>query len=247
MKGWQIFRHSVRMVLNNFEDAMRVSGLLYLVVAATQVISFLNPPSEPTVEGFAMPDNIGLLVVLNIASLIATLWIPVVWHRYALLEEYPTGWIPNWHGEQVLAYFGRSIMIGVLAGLGVMMALIIPVALLAGSPQLAQSVGLALAFFIGGYLLLRMGVMLPATALGERLTLAETWNATKGESETIISLTFLLVALMLLTSVPNAMNAEPNSLVALIYNVAVGWFVTMITVSVLTSLYGHYVEGRPID
>ena len=25
-----------------------------------------------------------------------------------------------------------------------------------------------------------------------------------------------------------------------------GWFVTMVSVSILTTIYGHYVEGRPI-
>jgi hypothetical protein len=47
--------------------------------------------------------------------------------------------------------------------------------------------------------------------------------------------------------IPSMVSANPGSLISLIYGQVTGWFLMMFGVSTLTTLYGHYVEGRPID
>lgn len=47
--------------------------------------------------------------------------------------------------------------------------------------------------------------------------------------------------------VPTILSGDPGSLVSLVYALVVGWFATMIGISLLTTVYGHCVEGRGID
>lgn len=251
MKGWHIFVHSVRLVMSNLEQAFRVSIVLYLVQVANQVQMFLNPlPVMTGPLGTDMPMvSPGFAVqtfLLGLISLMASLWIAVAWHRFVLKEEYPDGWLPKWHGAFMLGYLGRSILIGLAVSAGVLVVAIPVAAVTTVVPALWGMVSLIL-IGVGAYLFFRLAVILPAAALGEPLTLRDAWGATSGESETFVTLAALVVAASILVMLPSWVHNNTGSLINLIYGLVVNWFVTIIGISVLTTLYGHFIEKRAID
>lgn len=250
MKGWQIFTHSVRLVFSNLDHALRVSLVLYLVQAASQVALFLNPPDTQVIDGIEVPmpspDMILQSLVLGILAVIASLWIAVAWHRFVLKEEYPSGWLPRWHGAYMLAYLGRSILLGLLIALAVTVAAVPLGLIITLVPGLVGALPLMMIGF-GAYLFFRLSVMLPAAALGEKLTLGDAWNASKGETGTLLTLTAIVVAASIVIQLPSMLHNNPGSVINLIYGLVVNWFATIIGISLLTTLYGHFIEKRSID
>ncbi|MFZ7091019.1 hypothetical protein [Primorskyibacter sp. 2E233] len=242
MKGWAIFVHSVRLVMNNIDVALRVSLVLYLVQGAYQLTAFQYAP-EGGGQPAQLPPQAALpLLVLGIAAVIASLWIAVAWHRFVLLEERPSGWLPNWHGGKILGYLGRSMLIGVL--ISVVLLVTLSVVMVIPPLQVVILPGMVLA---GSYFFFRLGVMLPAGAIDRKMKLAESWNATKDKDGAIVVLALIMMAGAFVLQIPSLVNGDPSSPISLVYDLVTGWFATMIGVSILTTLYGHYVEGRDID
>ena len=250
MKGWQIFRHSFNLVMANLDQAFRLSLVLYVIQSMYTVYSFLNPPQMVEFEGTEIPvmspETILPTIFLGILAVIASLWIAVAWHRFALTGETALGWVPRFHGSEIMGYLGRSILIGILVVLGVMV-LTIPVGIISiGLPPLAGVMSLLL-IGLAAYLFFRLGVMLPAAALGDKLTLAGAWDATRGQSGTILTLALIVVGASIVIQLPSWLNDDPYSLINVVYSLVVNWFATIIGISVLTTLYGHFVENRSID
>ena len=250
MKGWQIFVHSVRLVFRNIDNALRVSLVLYLVQVAYQVFQFRNPPVPMEMDGVTVPVMDPALILPNLlyglAAVVASLWVAVAWHRYVLAEEYPRGWVPVWHGGYLLGYLGRSVLIGLIIVIAAVAASL-PLGIIAmGLPGLAVLVGLAIVV-LAVYIFLRLGAILPAAAIGERLTLGEAWAATKGESGTILTLALIGAGVSLIVQLPTLVAGPEATVLNLVYGLVVNWFATMIGISVLTTFYGHYIEKRAID
>ncbi|WP_323763808.1 hypothetical protein [Marinovum sp.] len=247
MKAWSMFVHSLRLVINNIDVALRVSLVLYSVQVASQVFAYAvddgsvvdGPTGLPGAdisagEGFVM-------FLLGLAALLASLWIAVAWHRYVLLGEVPAGWLPKWPGAAIPGYLWRSVLLGLSVALvavpvGAVGALILPPVLM-----LALTVGVA------SFVFFRLSPILPAIALGTSLSFGEAWQATRGEAGTIAGLAGLMILGSLALQVPTMLSGDPNSLLSLVYSVVVGWFATMIGISLLTTVYGTCVEGRGID
>ncbi|MBE9635957.1 hypothetical protein [Salipiger mangrovisoli] len=244
MKGWRIFLHSLRMVIDNIGTALRVSLVLYLVQVASQIATYLHP-SDTGADGMPVP-MIGVpALALMVLAVLASLWIAVAWHRFVLTGEEPRGWLPQWHGGEILGYFGRSILIGLVIFLGMMVSAI-PVALVgAAVPGLAPILVFGLVG-LGGYLFFRLGLILPAAALGEKLTLKQAWRATSDDDGAVVTLALLVIGGSLLVELPALIDDSAGSIVNLVYGLVINWFATMIGISVLTSLYGHFVEKRPL-
>lgn len=251
MKGWHIFMHSVRLVLNNLGAALQVSLLLYLVQVANQVVLYLNPPVMTDMGGgVEVPDfsagPVMMIFILGVLAVVASLWIAVAWHRFVLAEEYPQGWLPRWHGANMWGYFGRSILIGLI----VMLAVLVVSVPLGFITVAVPGVGVLLPLAVVGvaaFVFFRLCVMLPASALGKSMTMGEAWEATKGDNGTPLALAFIVIAASLVIQLPSLLNGDPSSIINLVYSLVVNWFATIIGISVLTTVYGHYVEGRAID
>lgn len=247
MKGWTIFTKSLRLVVGNLGDALRVSLVLYSVQVLNQIYaSRAAARFDPTNPGDVSVSALGNSLLLGLAAIVASLWIAVGWHRYVLNEEYPTGWLPRWHGSEMLAYLGRSLMIGILIVLAAVAAGLV-VALLGTLSSALGSLGLLGLIGLAGYLFFRLGVMLPAAAIGTRMTLAEAWAATRDDGGAVLVLAAIVIGASLLIQAPAFIGADAGSPLTLVYTLVTGWFVTVVGISVLTTLYGHYVEGRAID
>lgn len=250
MKGQQLFMHSVRQVTGNLEDALKISAVPYAIQAVVSLLlmggaaSMGGNPANGAMAGFGL----GALVALVVA-VVTGLWIAVAWHRFVLLGERAQGFIPAWQGDRMLAYFLRSLAYGLIAVvLAVIWGAIVGIALgwvAMGSivvfmiliAVLVQLPVVALAF--------RLSSTLPASALGTERDFMAGWKATEGHTADIIVLAaFAVGANLVLGLIGYALGSL--WILALAWQIVVGWLVMMVGVSILTTLYGHYVEGRPL-
>lgn len=247
MKAWAIFVHSIRQVFGNLPEALHVSGLLYLVQMAVAVALGVTPASmDPSTE-MAPEKALGVIAVL-IVLLVSTLWITVAWHRFVLLGERPTSYIPVITAGRLARYAGRSLLIG-LAVIALVLVLGIAASILF-TPLLGQTPLAALltvlAMVVPGLAVLyRLSAALPGLALDRPTGFADGWVATTGDTQTILILAFFTGLIGIVLGAPLGLMQQ-GSLVALLWELGAGWLQLMISASVLTTLYGHYIEKRPL-
>ena len=255
MKGWLIFSHSMNLVFSNLDVAFRVSAVLYGAYAVASLFFLQGSTAIPTdpaemmdpATGMPMVDGafvLSLLATLSV-QIIVSIWIAIAWHRFVLLNEKPAGILPDWPGTGILSYFGRSIGIMLLVLLamlpfGMIIGLINTV--VPGVTFLMPVVMVAVA--VGVFY--RLAPVLPGIAVGRQVTLREAWQATEGQFGSILAMAGFAAVLMLLVQVPLMIGGNPSSIIATIYSLVIGWFSVMIGSSVLTTLYGHYIEGRDL-
>lgn len=253
MKGWLIFVHSVRQVFGNLDAALRVSGLLYLVQVAAQVLLIGNLMDMSDADRRAMITAgefpvFGFLLYLLIAA-VTGLWIAVGWHRYVLTEERP-GLLPPFHADRMLGYLGKGLLIGLIlivpmVGLGLILALIGP-ALVQGGPMISLTILTLVVYLPIGIIITRMSAMLPGAALRAGVPISAGWNATKDEFVPILVLTLASGLLLWLPQPIGALVFGRDNMLAFLWDTLVKWPILMIGISVMTTLYGHYIEKRAL-
>ncbi len=252
MQGWKIFTYSLEMVFGNLRAAFRVSLALYLAQAAFGIYftsgygDFMRQLAAGDVTSF--PPGFWLSWTLFIAiSFVTSLWIAVGWHRYILIEENNGAIIPPFQGRQMLAYLGKSLLIGLLLGLAFIMissflSLVMGAVAGVGGVLMSTFISFGLVF----YFFYRLGLILPAAAVGNSMTFSESWENTAQASAAIGQLAVIAIGFVALTQIPQYMNSDPDSVINIVYTYVLGWITMMVGASVLTTLYGVYFEGRKI-
>jgi hypothetical protein len=263
--GWTIVRHSFVLLFRNLGDALKVSigpmivGIL-VVVATLALVGFPWDALRQAIEtgrpveidnpsaGFFLSFLVALLTFLFVFG-----WVAVSWHRFVLLEEYP-GLLPGTRGKPIWSYVGRSILLGLL-----LVLCMIPVVLVASflgvfptanpgqlpSPTTIILLNLILGT-VGGWLWLRFALVLPGTALGNPMSLGDGWRAGARLSGAILQAAFILVVLNVAISLTLGLLLGPG-LGSTLLTLFVNWVTFMGGISILTTLYGHLIEGRSID
>lgn len=246
MTGWMIFRHAVGMVLRNWRQALQISGLLYAVLAIFEISLGGAAKGHIGPDGMMMSPAIGLsMIAVTAGYVILSIWIAVAWHRYVLLEEMPEGWVPKWHGGAVASYLGISILITlVIAFVSMVIVWILSFALGGAMPLLTiviilLAVGAGIAFF-------RLSPMLPAAAIGEKMKMSEAWHQTRGLSGAILLIVLLQFGLMIGLQIASNILMMISPVIGFVGQIAVNWFATIVTASLLTTFYGHFVQERPL-
>lgn len=248
--GIELFVHSVRLVTSDWRNALRISGVLYLICAIPSVlIALIFPqPVDPSQIGAAAAGAILPNLVAGILYAVAFVWLAVAWHRYVLANEVPPGPIPEFNGPRLLTYFGYSLLIVVvLVGIGIVMGIVsFAVGAILGPLLLVVPVFFYFVMTVIGY---RLSPLLPAAALERRLLLGEAWSATSGASGAIAVLAIVSVLSAIAINLPAvafAFIGGIGPILVLLWTFVTGWIVMMVGVSILTTIYGHYVEGRPL-
>jgi hypothetical protein len=233
----------VRMVFTNFGDAIKVTGVLYLAMFVAQIV-LLPQPSEDILTKAAtisIQPTIAASILYLIIAMIASIWAVIGWHRYVLLEERPTI-LPKLLPANMLSYFWRTIvltliisfLIAIPGGLGGMVASYL-------GAMLGMAVGVVIAVFIA----YRLSPVFPAVALGNSMTFGDAWDKFRGKNGMLIGLSLVSVALHAILSIP-AYYLVPSSVPAQAYLFVIGWLQFTIGASIVTTLYGVYVEGREL-
>lgn len=262
--GYQLLRHVVQQVFGNLAEAARLTLFLFLAPFAGFIMlgfGSMTMGAMPGAEGAGSTALLALL--LFVFAVVAYCWAAVGWHRYVLMEEVGNGFLPTWRGDRIGAYFGRAFVVGLaviaaVVGGGIVVALAV---------ALTQSGGIALLLGIGlvlgaSWIATRIGLVLPAAAIGERMTLSESWAATRPVSGQIL-LPLIVIALAVgligqlivlifgqTTSVEMFGQVQPQVVLSLpgqILNGIVSWLQILVNLALMTTLYGNLIEGRQLN
>jgi hypothetical protein len=263
-ESWIIFRKSVEIVMGNFQQAVRLSGGLFVLAVflstAMNVMmtgSMIVNPADIQIDSALAADeqleaaqkafqNSSALLVGNLLFFIAMSWIAVAWHRFVLLEESSTQLFPSWNATRLITYLGKTLILVFLIaiGLAVPFAVVSLVVGATGMVGLMPLIGLGL-FICVYYLFFRTGLVLPAVALDKRLSFSESFRMTTDLSGAIWGTAMIVVGVSF--SVAILLGAMmPNNIFGVLLNAIVQWFMVMISASLLTTIYGHTVERRPL-
>jgi len=262
--GYQLLRHVLQQVFGNLREAAQLTLVLFLAPFVGFLFLGFGAMTMGTMPdpGAAGASALGGLLLL-IFAVIAYCWAAVGWHRYVLLEETGNGVLPQWRWDRVKAYFGRAFVVGLVVILAVIGGGLV-VALAVG---LTQSTGIALLLGIGlvfgaSWVATRIGLVLPAAAIGERMTLSESWAATRPVSSQILLpliVTALAVGLIgqvillifgqtVTVDVFGTMQEQVTlTLPGQIANGLVSWLQILVNLALMTTLYGNLIEGRPLN
>lgn len=248
--GVDLFLHSVRMVLVDWKTSLRITGLLYLIYAVPDLLISLNSSSA---TAFSSQDQyMGLAGASSIAgmlAIVASLWIAVAWHRYVLLNEGVSRVLPPFHGRRMLTYFFLGFALAVVAGIPAIVIYFVvgfPMTMLG---PMGEFIGFVPALAVGLVIFYRLSPLLPAAALGQPLPIGDAWQATKGATGTLVGLAIMSAIAGVIISLPGvalAFMGPIGQTLSLAWNFAIGWLVVVAGVSILTSIYGVYVEGRAL-
>ena len=251
--GVNLFMHSVRLVLGDWRNALRVTGLLYLIYAIPSLILgllFPAPPVNTTAEQAlsTMASVAPVAIITALLMAVVYVWLAVTWHRYILLDEQPSGQFPAFHQKEILSYAGNAILLWLISmvvflGVGLVTS---PLAFLGPVGAILIGIIILAVALIVGY---RLGLVLPSRAVGQRLTFGEAWAATKGQSGTILVLAVVSAIAAVVINIPAmVLAAIPGigGVLSTIWQLGTGWVTLVVGVSILTTLYGVYVEKRSI-
>lgn len=250
MKSVQIFSHSIRQVINNLPAAIRISGVLYLIQVAVGLVF----GRAMMAGGMGMMPGAGMglgAVLVLVVALVTGIWIAVAWHRFVLLAEAPTAPVPPFLREKMGAYFIKTLLIGViLIVVGMVLGMIVG---LVAMPLMARGGGLfalLLMFLLVQvpmiFLGLRLAATLPGAALGSDHPAMAGWQATAGDWRVILELAVMLALAVAAINLIDLFIFGGVTVLAQIWQVIAGWPIMMVGLSVLTTLYGHYIEKRPL-
>jgi hypothetical protein len=262
--GYQLLRHVVQQVFGNLKEAARLTLVLFLAPFIGFVILGFGVMTggtmkEPAAAGGSLLAGLVLLII----TIVAYCWAAVGWHRYVLLEEMGNGLLPRWRWDRISSYFGRVFVVGIVVVLAVMGGGLV-IALVVG---LTQSPAIALVLGIGlvlgaSWVATRIGLVLPAAAIGEKMTLSESWAATRPVSSQIllplivialaVGITGQIIALVFGETVTVEAFGTTQEQVTLsipgqILNGFVSWIQILLNLALMTTLYGNLIEGRQLN
>lgn len=235
-----ILGHAFRMIYGDISAVLRLSLPLCLLIGMELILQNSDIPAEHRTSG--------LSVFISLINLGASFWVAVAWHRYILLEEYPDGALPRFNGPEIWRYclwsFGLSIAFALPLAMigGVMFGLADLDVLGPGAMLILIPLG-----FVLFWALARVSPILPAVAVGKQLTPVEAWSATRPIA---LGLVWILLLLSLGGTLLSGLSLALYSAVPFLGIIAAGvlqWLLTMLPLSVATTIYGVYVEGRSLD
>lgn len=253
MNGWLIFKHAFGMVLRNRAEALKIGlvpvllvlafGFVVLRSALWDLFQGVNPEDIEVV--ISEPQVVAGITVTWFVAVMAMLWIIVNWHRYVLLEEFPSGWIPPFRLGPVLGYLGRILLLVLLAAFA-----LIPLGTVATMLMVAPFLGVLA--FLAIYFILAIGVyrviaILPACAIEKPVSIGAAYKATKGANFDIFILMLVTLGANILFQVVILGFSYISPALGGVVSIPVSLVLALVNVSVLTTFYGHYIEGRALD
>ncbi|KEP70484.1 hypothetical protein DL1_17975 [Thioclava dalianensis] len=255
MTAWAIFRHAFRQVTHNLPAVARVSLVPWALGVLLLFAGILGAGMmSASGTGFRMGAGGVFLVIVGyifFAALFTS--IAVNWHRFVLLNE-PVTWWPRFHGGRILRYFGRSLLIGIGLGLVFGIALGIAIALSHDGTSgglVTATVMMIVASVVLGPVAWRCFASLPGAAV-DGYSLWKVLDMTRGTWGTMFLLTLIYIGFSILIWLIGMILAALGAkvflflIVKILWDLAVGWFTMMLVLSILTTIYGHYVEGREL-
>ena len=215
------------------------------------------------------PGRAALVVGLYLIWLAAGLYAYVGWHHFVLLDERPGRFGLPVPVAQVVAYFAAVLLV-VLIGAVLVYAGVMAIVLLAaafGEGFMPFVLGLVPALVLAVlYVLLRLLPALAGAAIGNRIGLTGAWRATRGAGGGLVLSALLLIvaeiavllAVGIVLAILNGLVlpqlailtgpaiAQGLAVVPLAVLSVIAMLPIFIGLSYLSTLYGYFVEHRPL-
>lgn len=199
---------------------------------------------------------------LGLIALLGTFPVAVAWHRFDLTGERPRALLPRPNFGLSLGYLGRSLLIGLMTLLIAvpLVLLLFPIAekgprgfvfQLGSLPQpltAGNFVLNAVSWSVVMGLVLRWSLILPAGALGRKMSLRQSREAAKAHLRLPVFLAlglFLHLAPIGIDLLLAEARLGDLGTVLILPFVLLFWF--MFGIALLTTLYAHCVENRPLQ
>lgn len=255
MLGIRLFIHALKMLFHDFGVTLRITmlplflgyglafGIIYLLFG-TEFFDVMTGKLNPMQA--TQPFFPAMLILLVITAL-TYCWSAIAWHRFVLLQERPESMLPGiqWSGVGRYLWAGIKIFLVVLFVMVPVMFLFAQFRMVIFANPFAPPLMAVLIVFalllLGATLVFRIALVLPATAIGQPISLLESWKATTGYFLALVGVVLFLAAVRGVTAVFPAAG-----LVGLVPVVALSWLSYALAVSVLTTLYGVCVEKRDL-
>lgn len=241
MLAFRLLRHSILQLTGNLGAALTLSVLPLLLavlgigigMAARQALAVGDPP--------------GIIVAVVAVAIVATFVLAFVslaasWHRHVLLGERPQ--VFRSIGGSEARYFWAAVRMSLVIMLIVFMPMILIVALtsaLNGSIYVTMLASLIIGIAVA-IIGLRLGTGLAGAAIGAARPLTTGW---KGTESCLGTLLLLAVFSQILQTILNLASQIPG-LVGLVATLLAAWLGTLLSLSIITTLWGHFVEGRAL-
>lgn len=252
----ECIEHALQSVRRNIGYAFRISWPWYAVLAVVNIAVMVF-------TGYALTGGIevnpGLILpvvfLVILLTMLAFASIAVNWHRYILLDQVPIGAELFRLDGLTWRYFGNILLIGLIIGIAMAVFMLVLQAFASLSTITAiASIFIGLAGFVAlAISVYRLGVKLPAVAIGRRdFSLKHAWAATSGNKQPIFFVLLIQFLLALGVGIVIFMldfalaYVEPilGLVISQLIQVFVGWLLAVFGITILTSLYGFFVEGR---
>jgi hypothetical protein len=253
-----MIRHTLRLLGQNIGVALRISipwAVLTFaaVIVAAILASMAQSGAAPGIALLSFAAFAGAFVVMLFGFGAAA----TAWHRYILLNEMPTGFLPRPPSGVVWPYIGRAFVISLI-----LMAVAIPAVMLLFS--ILGSIASSVAIMLGAlfalnvlvqFIFMRLAISLPAVALGNRaFSISDAWRQSSPEKATIfwvvLIMTVVAGVVQALTGYGEAggdpATMEQPGILIVVLQLALSWLYVMFGICILTTFYGVIVEGRDI-
>ncbi len=253
-----ILGHALRMLSHEPATTIRVIAPALMVVMAATVAALLVVPdlllmftAPPDTYAVPQGSSVLILLILGLAGLVGYALMAILWHRHVLLNG-TSGHSDLRSGYGVImGYMWRATIVA-LVQFVVAIPIGIAMAVLA-SVGTALTGGVAFLFVIGVaaglvfiWVALRLSLVLPAASLGNIMRIGESWEATAPAAQTLWGVAALLALINMVISLVSGAILPDSFAISMIVQTVIFIVEGLVFVSVLTTLYGHLVEGRSL-
>lgn len=253
-----VLAHALRMLIFDTTTTLRVLLAPIAVVLGCAIIGAATVPDammlfevEPDPSALPNAGGVFVLMALGVLALLAYALMAILWHRHVLLNgaERPENLRPT--SGLYFGYIGRAIVVAIAQ-----IVAAIPVALVLGliggdflnqgpaGPTTTLLGLLSSVIFI--WIALRFSVVLPAAALGTPMKISESWSRTKRVALPLCGVAMLLVGLNAVVYLATSTLLPAQGILTAAVNGVVFIAEGLVFISILTTLYGHLVEGRSL-
>ncbi len=257
--------HMWRSTIHNLGFALRAQwpwfvllAVLFTVLASMVDIEFTSDQAAMEAQLKEHPERAGTFVFAMLTAIFAVMLafasIAVSWHRYVLLDEVPQGLAKLRVDNIVWRYFGNLWLIGLMVAVAALPLTFVVLPLLSVNPVLGGGAFMAYVFFILLPIVYRLSIKLPAVAVGRQgFRMGDAWNVSRGNWGQIVGLGLVYTAIswvigLGLLAVSTVLLKIFGPTLGFWFDIAlqvvVNWLVTVMGITLLTSLYGFFVEER---
>ncbi|NNE22441.1 MAG: hypothetical protein HKN11_07495 [Rhizobiales bacterium] len=245
-------RHMLLLSFNNLGQAFRITWA-WMVVFVVTIAMFIWIIAGVDIATPSASDLVSLAVVfvfLIAIALMATASIAVAWHRYILLDEGGNVAFNLRIDGLVWRYVGNALAIGIVG----LVLIGVPIVVSMQVSELAILLVFPLLLLLAP-ILYRMSIKLPAVALERRdFRFSDGFDASAGNYWPLVGLAAVYVLVAIVINIAVAIVTfvglifGPLAVVVQVLATALAeWFGIVFGISLLTTLYGFFVEGRSFD